>query len=118
MTGHVVAADADLPPGTVRIVEVEGRSIGIIRTSDGRVYALRNVCPHHGAPLCAGRVTGTMAVSRPHEYVYDGDETLIRCPWHGYSFRLDDGRSNLRPDTFRTRSYRVSVESGNVVLYL
>lgn len=117
MSAHVVAAESEVPRGSTRIVEIDGRNIGIIRTSDGRIYALRNVCPHHGAPLCAGQVTGRMSVSQPHEYAYDLEETLVRCPWHGYSFNLEDGRSDVRPETFRTRSYRVAIEDGNVVVH-
>jgi nitrite reductase (NADH) small subunit len=118
MRRHVVAAIAELEPGTVKIVEVEARSIGVIRSMDGRLYALRNVCPHHGAPLCLGTVTGSMAPSRPHEYVYDQDQSLIRCPWHGFSFRLEDGRSDLKPETLRVRTYSVRLEGDDVVVYM
>lgn len=108
-----------LPPGTTRIVEVRGRSIGVIN-DQGRLYALRNVCPHHGAPLCAGRVQGLMRPSEPHRYDYSGEDEadrVVLCPWHGYKFRLADGRSVTDPETSRVRTYRVEVEDGDVVLY-
>jgi nitrite reductase/ring-hydroxylating ferredoxin subunit len=109
-----------LPPGTSRPVTVGGRSIAVINDG-GRLFALRNVCPHHGAPLCAGRVQGVMRPSEPHVYDYSGEdeaERVILCPWHGYKFRLADGRSVTDPETSRVRTYRVAVEDGDVVLYV
>ena len=113
---HVVCAGAELPPGSSRIVVVGGRSIGVFNV-DGALYALRNVCPHHGAPLCLGTVGGRMVPSQPHVYEYGEENTLIRCPWHGFVFRLEDGRCAAKPDTLRVRTYRVEIEDGDVVLY-
>ena len=117
---HVVGPLADLPDGTTRIVEIRGRSIGVIN-DQGRLYALRNVCPHHGAPLCRGRVQGFMKPTPPHTYEYTGDavdDRVVLCPWHGYKFRLTDGRSVTDPETMAVRTYRVEVEGGDVVVYV
>ena len=119
-TRHVVGPLADLPPGATRIVEAGRRSIGVFNDG-GRLYALRNVCPHHGAPLCRGRVQGFMRPSAPHVYDYSGDDVgdrVILCPWHGYKFRLVDGRSVTEPDRMAVRTYRVEVEDDQVVLYV
>jgi nitrite reductase/ring-hydroxylating ferredoxin subunit len=119
-TRHVVGALDALPPGTVQIVEVRGRSIGVVN-DQGHLYALRNVCPHHGAPLCRGSVSGVMRPSEPHVYDYSGadeGDRVIRCPWHGYEFRLTDGRSVTTPERMAVRTYRVEVEDGDVVLYM
>lgn len=116
---HVVDAVDRLPPGTVRIVEVNGRSIGVFN-DEGRFHALRNVCPHHGAPLCRGPVSGLMLPSEPHRYEYSGSDAehrVVRCPWHGYEFRLRDGRSVTDPERTRVKAYPVQVEDGEVVLY-
>jgi len=110
----------DHPPGSARVVEVRSRSIGVFNDA-GRLYAMRNVCPHHGAPLCLGGVSGTMLPSKPHEYEYSGDapeHRVVRCPWHGYEFRIQDGVSIADPDRMRVRTYRVEVEDGDVVVYL
>jgi 3-phenylpropionate/trans-cinnamate dioxygenase ferredoxin subunit len=119
-TKHVLCPVAELPPGTARAFEVKGRSIAVFN-DEGRLSALRNVCPHHGAPLCHGRVEGYMKPTAPHEYEYSGDEPenrVVFCPWHGYKFRLSDGRSVTHPDTMAVRSYRVEVEDGHVVLWM
>ena len=119
-TRHVVGAVDELPAGTTRLVEVGGRSIGVFN-DQGCLHAVRNVCPHHGAPLCQGGVSGTMRPSAPHVYDWSGDsvdERILRCPWHGYEFRLSDGRSLAAPDRMAVRTYRVEVEDDEVVLYL
>ena len=45
----------DVPPGGRKIVAVGGREIGVFNLG-GTFYALRNICPHRGAPLCRGRL--------------------------------------------------------------
>jgi nitrite reductase/ring-hydroxylating ferredoxin subunit len=116
---HVVDSVAGLPPGAHRVLEVSGRSIGVFNDG-GRIYAIRNVCPHHGAPLCAGTVSGRMLPSAPHVYDYSADasERVLRCPWHGYEFRLESGRSITDPERMRVKTYRVEVEGDDVVLYM
>ena len=119
-TKHVVCSVDELPPNSRRAVKVNGRSIALFNDG-GRLYALRNVCPHHGAPLCAGRVEGYMLPSPVHEYRYSGDDPehrVVYCPWHGFKFRLKDGRSVLEPDTMAVRSYRVEVEGDKIVLWM
>lgn len=118
MGRHVVVPASELPPGAVRIVEVAGRSIGVINV-EGDLYALRNVCPHHGAPLCRGQVSGSMLPSDPHEYDYSDqrEHRILRCPWHGYEFRLEDGRSLAAPDRLRVKSYRTAREGDDIVIY-
>jgi 3-phenylpropionate/trans-cinnamate dioxygenase ferredoxin subunit len=114
---HVLFPVADLPDGETRIVVVRGRSIGVVRAGD-RYFALRNVCPHHGAPLCRGTVNGTMLPSARYTYDYDPDAWTMRCPWHGHEFRLDTGEAVTDPARMRVRVYRVEVEDGQVVLYV
>jgi nitrite reductase (NADH) small subunit len=113
---HAIGALEEFPAGSSRIVEVRGRSVGVFNI-DGCFYAIRNVCPHHGAPLCRGLVTGRMLPSRPYEYEYGLEGKILRCPWHGYEFSLEDGRSVLHPETMRARSYRVEVDAGEVFVY-
>jgi nitrite reductase/ring-hydroxylating ferredoxin subunit len=113
---HVVDRLEDFPNGGRRFVEVNGRSIGVLNV-DGRFHALRNTCPHHGAPLCEGVVKGTMASTGAHEYSYVHHNEYIVCPWHGYEFALATGRSLVDPDKLRVLTYEVAVEDGDVVLY-
>ena len=109
MGAHAVCRLSELPPGERRIVDVEGRSIGVFNVA-GELYALRNVCPHQGAPLCRGLVTGTMADSKPGEFDWQREGEILRCPWHGWEFELKSGRSVFNPHRTRVRSYQVTVE--------
>ena len=111
----VVGRADELPPGACRIVEVGGRSIGVLNV-DGRYHALRNVCPHQGAPLCEGTVSGTMVPSAPHEYVYGLEGRVLRCPWHKFEFDLETGRALHDPERWRVKVYPVAVEDGLVVV--
>ena len=97
------------------VVRLGGREIGVLADPDGgEPRAIRNRCPHAGAPLGLGRVevrgTGT-----PGHYEC-GTEQVIRCPWHGWEFGLADGRC---PDDARMRVavYPVRVVSGTVEVY-
>ena len=106
----VVCAVEDLPPGTRRIVTVGSRSIGVFNVG-GRFYALRNVCPHQGAPLCEGPLTGTTLPGPPGTFRYGREGEIVRCPWHGWEFDVTDGRSIVDPHAVRVRAYPVAVET-------
>ena len=69
MAKHVVATVDEIPPGERKIVELEGRSLGVFNIN-GEFYAVRNICPHQGAPLCEGRLTGLLQSDVPGEYRY------------------------------------------------
>lgn len=116
-TPHVVCGIDEMPPGSRKIVEIDGASIGVFNV-DGRFHALMNHCPHHGAPLCQGVVRGTMDDTDPHEYSYGRHNEFITCPWHGYEFRLDTGRALIKTERARVRTYTVVVDDGDVVLYV
>ncbi len=111
MGTHVVGRVSEIPPGERRIVELEGRSIGVFNVN-GTYYALRNRCPHQGAPLCLGSVQGTAVESRPGEYVWEREGEILRCPWHGWEFDITTGRSIFNPHKIRVRRYRVDVDTG------
>jgi 3-phenylpropionate/trans-cinnamate dioxygenase ferredoxin subunit len=110
MTDYVVGRANEIPPGARKIVEVGGRSIGVFNV-EGRFYALRNSCPHQGAPLCLGSIQGTYEESSPGEYLWGREGRILRCPWHGWEFDLTTGRSVFNPHRTRVRSYRVTVGS-------
>jgi nitrite reductase/ring-hydroxylating ferredoxin subunit len=77
---------------------VSGERIAIFRW-DGRVAALSNVCQHQNGPLGEGRIV-------------DG---CVTCPWHGYQYRPEDGRSPP-PFTEAVPTFAVRVERGRVLV--
>ena len=108
MAAHRVCQLSELPPGERRIVDAEGRSIGVFNV-DGRLYAIRNACPHQGAALCRGLLTGTMMPSAPGTFDWQRDGEIIRCPWHGWEFDVTTGRSVFNPHRLRVKRYDVTV---------
>ncbi len=109
---HRVCRADELTPGERRIVELEGRSIGVFNV-DGRFYALHNRCPHSGGALCEGPVTGTAKATPDFRYEYDRPGELVRCAWHGWEFEIATGRCLVDPKV-RARTYDVEVEDGRV----
>jgi 3-phenylpropionate/trans-cinnamate dioxygenase ferredoxin subunit len=99
-----------------RVVELEGRPVGVISVGE-EFYAIHDRCPHMGPSMCRGTVSGTFVASDAHEYVYGMHGKVIRCPWHGWEFDLETGRSLLEPHRVGLRTYRVTVEGGDVVVH-
>jgi nitrite reductase/ring-hydroxylating ferredoxin subunit len=75
-----VAAVADVPPGTIKAVEVAGRSI-LLCHDDQRIYAVENRCSHAEMPLDCGRLRWGW----------------ISCPMHGARFDLATGEALKGP---------------------
>jgi nitrite reductase (NADH) small subunit len=112
---HVGTVD-DVRRDGCRIVSVAGRPVGVISVGDD-FFAVSDRCPHMGASMCAGSLGGTLLPSAPHELVYGMHERVIRCPWHGWEFDLESGRSLLEPRRFGLKTYRVTEDDGQVVLH-
>jgi nitrite reductase (NADH) small subunit len=126
MSEHVVGTIDEIPVGQRKIVEIEGRSICIFNVNH-KFYALRNVCPHQGAPVCLGSVGG-MTVCGEREtgtlnelnFIKVGE--ILRCPWHGWEFDIKSGKSIFDPQGCLVKTYEVTVgqlesESAQVETY-
>ncbi|GAB3348064.1 Rieske (2Fe-2S) protein [Amycolatopsis echigonensis] len=114
MSGGVrVAALEEVPEDRFLIVDVEGTEVGIVRDGD-QVHAVRNLCPHHDAPVCRGRVAGTMLPSAPGEMSYGLDRRVVVCPWHQFEFDLVSGRPLFTNVRGRIRTYAVTVDGSDV----
>lgn len=105
---HPVCPAAELPPGQRRIVTLAGKSIGVFNLG-GRYFALRNHCPHRGAPLCEGQLGDLVTARAPYHRENQRPGEILRCPWHGWEFDVATGRSICSPDTIRTKSYPAGV---------
>ena len=111
-----VAQVSDIPPGGRKIVEVDGRSIGVFNVHGTFVAAL-NVCPHELAPVCLGAVRGTLVASKPGEYCWVREGEILACPWHGWEFDLLTGRA-LADKRKRLRLFPVTVREDTVYVTL
>jgi len=97
--GWIDACGADdIPERRARCIVVAGERVAIYRY-DGLVSCVSNVCQHQNGPLSEGRVV-------------DG---CITCPWHGYQYLPDSGRSPP-PFTERIPTFDVRVEAGRVLV--
>ena len=111
----VVGPAETILPGQMRLVFPAGFSEGIgIFNVRGEFFALRNVCPHMGAPVCRGYVAGTSepllrgdGAPEPN-WVRDGE--ILTCPWHRWEFEIKSGRT-IFPSGKRLRHFPVTVES-------
>jgi NAD(P)H-dependent nitrite reductase small subunit len=100
MQRYKVGRIDELPDGKGIAIEARGRTIAVFRFGQ-EVRAIHNSCPHKGASLCDGRV--------------DAARQIVRCPWHQWSWRLDDGTFEVDPRV-TIRTYKVVVEDGEVIL--
>jgi nitrite reductase/ring-hydroxylating ferredoxin subunit len=94
VTEVVVGRLEDFPAGTHRVVQAEGREIGVFNV-DGRFYGLPNLCPHQTGPLCEGRAaTGTLAADADSDWKprWVMRDEVIACPWHGLEYHVPTGR--------------------------
>ena len=115
---HRVGAVEDFELDRFRILDLEGRPVGVVRTEQG-FFAVRNRCPHQGADICLGTVRGSMVPSAvPHEYEFRSDTLVVACPWHRWEFELATGRSYGGVTTKRLVTYATDVEDGEVYVTL
>ena len=112
MPKHLVSSVAEIPPGSRKIVEVAGRSIGVFNVG-GEFFALRNRCPHQGAALCTGQLGSAVTSKGPGHYEVDRSGEILRCPWHGWEFDIRSGQSWFNPEKVRVKSYETAIAPGS-----
>ena len=110
----VVGKAEEIPPGSRKIVRVAGRSIGVFNVR-GQFYALRNRCPHQGAPLCEGKLWGALKSDVPGSFEYNPVKDIIACIQHGWEFSVRTGQSWCDPKRLRVRAYQVAIENPEAV---
>src|SRR5215213_2270691 len=103
--GYVVARVAELVPGQRKIVTIDHREIGVFNVN-GNFYALRNLCPHRGGPLCMGRVRPLVVTTGVYQRDYEREGEILKCPWHQWEFDIKTGQA-LYDEKLRVKTYRV-----------
>jgi phenylpropionate dioxygenase-like ring-hydroxylating dioxygenase large terminal subunit len=76
-----MACREDEIPGTgdTLVYEIAEDSIVLVRNEDGSIKGFINACLHRGTELCVGRA----------------HVSSLRCPFHGWSWRLDGTLKNI-----------------------
>ncbi|GGG23787.1 (2Fe-2S) ferredoxin [Rhodococcoides trifolii] len=81
---YVARSDQFTRPGDFLRTEVAGQSVIVVRTRTGALKGYLNVCRHRGSQLCR---------------TDDGNlGHAIRCPYHAWVYRLDDGALMATPN--------------------
>jgi nitrite reductase/ring-hydroxylating ferredoxin subunit len=88
-----VASAGDIPPGEMKIVEVDGEEIAIANVS-GEFFAFQNECTHRGGPLGEGILMGA----------------VVECPFHAGQFNVRTGEVVAAPPSEPVTTYAVQVE--------
>lgn len=112
-----VCAVDELKPHEPLAVRVGNTEI-VLAKWHGKVYALRNVCPHQGQSFVSGNVTSRLESAAPGDAVVaDEKNPLLVCPWHTWAYELETGRCSSDP-ALRVRTYQVEVRDGRVLVDL
>ena len=99
-------------PGQMRREMLLGEPVLLGRMRDGEAFAMRDICPHRGVPLSAGKILS---------------ENTVECPYHGWRFRRDGVCSaipslvegqDLDPEKIRVRNYPVREQDGLIWVYV
>ncbi|HEX3673553.1 MAG TPA: aromatic ring-hydroxylating dioxygenase subunit alpha [Rhizomicrobium sp.] len=109
---YMAALAREVKPGGMRRQMLLGEPVVIGRMKNGEAFALRDICPHRGVPLSAGRIM---------------PENTVECPYHGWRFKAD-GACSLIPSTvegqpleasrIRVRNYPVREQDGLLWIYV
>jgi 3-phenylpropionate/trans-cinnamate dioxygenase ferredoxin subunit len=91
----------ELPAGASRIVEADGRKIGVFNAG-GDLYAIEDRCSHDDGPLAEGS--------------FDPGDRTVECPRHGSLFDLTSGRPKTLPAYLPVDTFPVRVEDGVIKL--
>jgi len=109
---YMPALASSLAPGQMRREMLLGEPVVVGRLKSGEVFALRDICPHRGVPLSAGRVLA---------------EGSVECPYHGWRFKRDGacskipsltGQESLDIEKIRVRAYPVREQDGLIWVYM
>ncbi|HEX2527237.1 MAG TPA: Rieske 2Fe-2S domain-containing protein [Geminicoccus sp.] len=85
--------------GRAVVVPLPGDERVAVFRHKGRLSAVSNLCAHQNGPLGEGKVIGG----------------CITCPWHGFTYRLADGRAPA-PYTEKLATYRLKLDGRRVLL--
>ena len=71
---YYAALSREVKTGKLTRYEILGEPVLLGRMKNGAPFALRDICPHRGVPLSAGRIM---------------PEGSVECPYHGWRWSLD-----------------------------
>ena len=87
----------DVPPGSAKVYEVNGRAVAVCNV-DGDLYAIDDVCTHDEGSLYQGELEGFE----------------IECPRHGARFDVRSGEVTALPAVLPVDTFKVRVQGDDV----
>lgn len=109
---YMPALAASLKRGDMRREILLDEPVLLGRNHAGEIFALRDICPHRGVPLSAGRI-------KP--------DNSVECPYHGWRFRKDGvcnaipslvPGQDFDPGKIKVRAYPVREQDGLIWVYM
>ncbi len=94
-----VASTADLAPGSMRRVTVQGREVLLVNHA-GQFHATAADCTHEGGPLEEGQLKGLE----------------VECPWHGGTFNVATGEVLAAPPEQPLSRYAVIIQGDDLLV--
>lgn len=92
---------SDIPVLGARVfTRPTGPDIAIFRTSQDKVFAILDKCPHKGGPLSQGIVFGDK----------------VACPLHNWNIELQNGCATA-PDVGCSQTFQVHLDGGQIFLH-
>jgi len=87
---------AEVPPGTIRELQIDGKTVALANV-DGKYFAIENTCLHRGGPLGQGVLEGK----------------TVTCPWHGWDYDVTSGKTVMNP-AVGVSCYKVEVRGEDI----
>ena len=95
---------AELGEGEMRLVEFDGRKVGVFRCAEGNLYAIEDRCSHDDGPLAEGE--------------FDAVSCTVECPRHGSLFDVSTGKPRTLPAYRPVETFAVHVDGDDVKVEL
>ena len=96
--------------------EAGDRAVVVFRI-DGALHAYRDECPHQGASMSCGIISGAMLPTEPGgapEFGLEGK--VVICPRHRWKFSIETGESLCAVDRRRMVPFPVRVEGDRLLI--
>jgi nitrite reductase/ring-hydroxylating ferredoxin subunit len=112
---QVVCNAAELEPGEMRRTTLGPMPIAVVRTEEGRLYAILDKCLHMGGALSKGKLLVAQDGHNCGDYHEEEGRFILKCPWHGYEYDLTTGATLFDPE-LKLRTFAVREENGQIVV--
>ena len=96
---HDICRHDELTDGAMRAIEAGSQKILLARV-EGCYHAVGAVCPHAGAPLVEGVLSGG----------------VVTCPWHKAAFCVGTGKRTEPPAVDDLPRFAVGIVDGRVMV--